>query len=1000
MGKLISPSDADEITDLALQIIGDDGVSPDQASIQAVTTFIERAQAQVDEIQALMARPVEDAAPEPVAEDAPLMSRGQDDVDPENPSILRSRGQGPYIAGQGKTAPAPIDFFPRIPRLSERGGLEGVIRTYEGAAELLMRAPGLENLGKAIRTYFDRSQQLGGEVAKILEAPMQAAFGTKVKLKALLADPMQALRDRGIKVEAEKEFERWAAVWDRGSKPGQPTARRIYDAASPEAKGLIDAWMQLAKMTGDKLQAAGVEVFDAKLGAWRPIGRAKRFFPRVLRPEFEQAMRDPAANPEAWAELVQVLLKEGVIADASEAGKYITTQRARPHQMAGDYFAGVEMARTEGLPESLYDHRFARAVEYLARWGDRLAQIEAFGQKHKDGDLFDKAQAGIVDAGTRDYLNTLAEVIYGTGVKSMDRKVMAVLNQLATGLMLGNPGTATLNVIGGLTLNNMAYGRDAIKAYAQLRNFSEHVNVAKKLGIINDDYLRLIHDTDGLTPEWLSQGVSFLMKIGGYTPTERLIRIHAMLSSQNKLDRALGLWANGFGSAAARREAAWFVRNGFDPYALLAESSQVSEDGQRTGTEINRFLRYGVNLTQGSYKVDQVPLWVDTPTGRFLFKYWKFSNQLSRMFMKNHMEPFLKAIGPGETVKVKNPLTGKMEATPVPRSQALMPMVRYFGFAAVGGVVATVRGALFGYTLGGPDDDELEKALQDGDTAKAVALGMGIAFEAVLAMGGIGVLQNPAQWMRDFQNRGRAYDPTDPPGISILKETVALGRRGLDQGKITAQDVQDYADRVSSLVRTARRATMYGLGKAGSEMEAARLEVIRRERGYARKMTGRYAKEQELRGKTYAPGAFGATENTPINRAVVDALFLGEPGRAQAILKAHLDGIDTVRGVDSAILSAKSAVRGRQPLMVSAAPTNAERRAFIAWARENMTEDGLRRLELLDTTYRRSAQTAGLMPKDSEKKDAREDQRRELRQGKLTDAERQAIYRKLGLALD
>jgi hypothetical protein len=937
--------------------------------------------------------------------DSPSDPIRRDTAQPEAPAGSRPPPSTPTkaVAPPPDSEAAPLDFFPRLPTIFERRGIEGVRRTFEGAAELLMRTPGLETLGKAIRTYYDRVQQLNGEVAKILDAPMREAFGTKVVLKTLLADPMQALRDRGVKVDAEREFEGWAKVWDRGQKPGGPSAKQIYENASPAARGLIDAWMRLAKMTGDALQAAGVEVFDAALGGYRPMGRAKRFFPRVLLPKFEQAMRNPAANPEAWAELVQVLLEAGVIAEASEAKKYVATQRARPHQVAGDYFAGVEMARTEGFPEALYDHRFARAVEYLSRSTDRLAQIEAFGQKHKDGDLFDRVLSMVPkeDKTTTNYLNALAEVVYGSGVKTTNRQIMAVLNQLATGLMLGNPGTATLNLIGGLSLNNMAYGRDALKAYAQLRRLSTHIKDARELGILHDDYLRLLHDADGLAPEWLSKGVSLAMKIGGYTPTERLIRLHAFLASQNKLDRALGLWAKGFDSAAAKHEAAWFARNGFDPYALLAEASQFTGEGRRTGAEIDRFLRYGVNLTQGSYKVDQVPLWADTATGRFLFKYWKFSNQLSRMFAMNHMEPFLKAIAApkGEQVTMMNPRTGKREIVQAPRAKALMPMVRYFGFSVVGGLTLTaLRGAMFGYQVGGPDWDELEKALEDDDTARTVALGLQVAFEGMLATGGIGILQYPAQWMRDYRDRRRAYDPTQPPGIAIVKETGNLARRALEQGRLTGQDLQDYAERISSFTRTVRRAATYVLGQAGSDMEAARLEVVRRERNYASKMTRRYAEAQELAGKSFAPGAFGATANTPVNRAIVDALYLGEPGRAKALLREHLDSLTTVQEIEGARLSAKAAARTRQPLMVTESPSNAERRAFLEWAREHMTERGVRRLELLDKTYRDAAIESGLLDRPKARTERREDARRERAQGEMSERERMRLYRQMGLA--
>lgn len=919
-----------------------------------------------------------------------IVSRQEDDSGQATPE----QDAPTEIADRPTNDPETIDFFPKIPSVFGRFGLEAYKRTFEGASELLMRTPGLESVGRSIRQYFDTEQAYQGEVARRIDGPLRAGLGRGIT--DFFYSPMAAIASLKGDNPVEAEFERWAYEWDRGNAATQDQA---YLEASPETQDIIDSWIELADYTWQRMNEAGVEVFDASKNAWRAIGKVENFWPRVLKPEYEAAIRDPAKHPEAWAEMVDILISEGRIKSPEQARKYLKTQRSRPHLAQGDYFAGMEMARTEGFPEQMYDHRLSRAIEYLARWSDRQAQIEAFGQKHKDGDVFDKAQKGIVDKTTQDYLNTLQAVIYRSTTPQMTTKAMALLNQVATGIMLGNPATATLNFVGGITLNNIAFGKDSLAALSDMIADGDAMNDALELGIINNDYLRLMHDADGLTPEWLSGSVSGLMRIGGYTPTERLIRLHAFLASSRKLDKAIDRWKeDGFDSKEGKKEAVWFARNGFDPARLVAEAEMgyTRESGRRTGPEIDRFLRYGVNLTQGSYRVDQVPLWAETPTGRFLFKYWKFANQLSRMFNNNHLEPFVKALGTpaGETMQLTDPVTGKERTVTNPRAETLMPILRYFGYSAAGGLIlSAAREAIFGYQTPGPEWEELERALQDEDTARAIRLGLQMSLEASISIGGVGIVQYPAIWTRDFRDRRRSYDPTDPAGIAILKETASLGVRAIDQGTITPRNIQDYVDRVFSIVRTTRRAAMIGLNTVGADIDAARLEGARRDVNYARKIARRYARENDIVGPRRSPGAFGATPNTPVNQAITDALLLGQPGKARSILQNHLDSLEDDKQVDAAIRSAQGSIRLRQPLLVSDSPSESERRQVLKWAEENLSESGLNRIKQIDQRYRETAQQVGLMPEEDPRRIRREEVERQTT-GPLSEEERRSLYRR------
>lgn len=906
--------------------------------------------------------------------------------------------------GFGPDSPNAAPLFPTLRRT-----LEDVVRLpFEGAAERLQRKAGFEDVGRAVKRYTDRLQDLQGRINRVLDPALKAAFGgLDFKLRSgadwltqWVGFPPQARR------AVETEFAEWARAWSRDAAEG----KQVYDGLSDRARALADAWVKLANITGDLNQRAGVQVYDPKLGGWRPIGRIARFFPRVLRPELHRAMLDPARHPKEWAQVVDTLVSHGVVKDGWDALDYVRRELGRSPEVDGDYFAGIERARSAGFPESMYDYRPVRAMEYLSRWADRLAQIEAFGQKTGEGtgDLFDRAVQRLAkgDQVSEDYLRIVQGQIYGTRARGAGAKLAARLNLIAGGLMLGNPGTATMNLIGGLSLNNMAFGRSALKAYADLlRDGRRAYREARDLGVLADDYLRLMADSDGLAPQWLSKGVSGLMTIGGYTPTERIIRLHAFAAGRNKLASALRIWRrDGFGSDAGRREAAWFLRNGFEPATLVAEADTLNEAGTRAGgPETDRFLRYAVNLTQGSYKLDQVPLWSDTPLGRFLAKYQKFGTQLSRMFVKNHLEPFARAllVEKGENFRAVDPRTGEVTTFTHPRTQTAIPLLQFVAFGALGGTATMLsRGALFGYPASGPELDEIERALEDGDTARAIQLGAWLAFEGLLANGGIGILQTPAVAMRDFADRRRVADPTNPPALNIVNETFKLGQRWYDQGTITAKDIRDYADRVSALARTVRRATLIGLDAAGVELEAAQLERARREVNKVRKLTRRYAADTALPVRRRRPSDdVTVTPMTPVNREIIDALLIGNVGQAQAIARRFLDGIEDADEAERAYRSMQQAVRMRQPIVISDAPSNAERRAFLRWAEQNLTPQEFNRVRALDQSYREAAMRVGLMTRDDTAAARRRERREDLRRDNpaLNERRRRQLYRRLGL---
>jgi hypothetical protein len=115
-----------------------------------------------------------------------------------------------------------------------------------------------------------------------------------------------------------------------------------------------------------------------------------------------------------------------------------------------------------------------------------------------------------------------------------------------------------------------------------------------------------------------------------------MVRTQSLIVGKSFVRKTLDAYLKNPNGSFARRANSFLTRNGFDLDRILVE--------QGTGPETDRLLRYFANISQGSYTIDQVPLFIDMPEGRFLLKYQKFSTQVMRMSWKNTFEPLFKAM--------------------------------------------------------------------------------------------------------------------------------------------------------------------------------------------------------------------------------------------------------------------------------------------------------------------------------------------------------------------
>jgi hypothetical protein len=452
-----------------------------------------------------------------------------------------------------------------------------------------------------------------------------------------------------------------------------------------------------------------------------------------------------------------------------------------------------------------------------------------------------------------------------------------------------------------------------------------------------------------------------------------MVRTQSYIIGKSFLRSALKENLNNPKGSYARRARAWLTRNNFDLDKLVVENGD--------GPETNRLLRYFANISQGSYTVDQVPAYIDMPVGKFLFKYQKFSTQVMRMAWKNTFEPAWKAAtGRDEMVQLPNqarqilyrlklaeakeigdtrPITldsipkkvGKAEA----RALTIIPVMMWLGSAYVGGeVLLRLRDMLFGVLMKGPEYEDMLKELEDDDTAAAVYLGLERAWYNLIGIGALGFIGNYAQFFLDWSDRERVKNPLDPPALGVATEVGNLITTAVDQGKLTAGDLSNFATKQVSAYRATKRLTQSTANALGLEdFPGLKEEMFRREVANINKYARRWAEQAGIEYRMRRPGDVAATARTPINRKIAGYLQSGEPELAATYAREYLDSLPKDER-KNAIQSITTGARNRQPLRLGSGPMDeTESRAFLRWLKENVNEEKYEKILEMDRQYQR-----------------------------------------------
>ncbi len=784
-----------------------------------------------------------------------------------------------------------------------------VSRLYLGAADVFEEIPGLTFVGTAIRKHIDLQR----------------------RWNAYLSTPWRRWvkkHPRADRKVAMKEYTRYWQIRDGGN---EQEAAELLTSSLKATQELAAVWEWTANYCAEGNRKLGIKNFHAESKQWRLTGKVAAYTPRVIRRDIMRAIQNPARHPEAWAEVVNALIEEKLIQNKDEALAWVDANL--PTETRSDFMGSIERARTLKLPTKLYDYSPRNAVRYIARWTERAAQIAAYGQKTtaESKTLFDKArEVAKYDERTVEYISHVEARVYDQTPRSVWARILSALNSIATGTMLANPITIGTNFTTGTGFNfqHFGFGNALMGSLATFRAPFDAIEEAYVRGIIQDDLMDLTADVERLDSplaEKVQTGASFMLKWSGYNLSEVLVRAQSLQSVKVLLRHGLKALKTEPDGLAAREFKAFVGRHGQSVEKLVAEDG----DGPKT----DAFYRRAVNEIQGGYRIDQTPVFANTPLGRFLLKFQKWGLQMTRAFMKHVIDPA--------------------------RAGDIRPLIRFAIVAAlVGSTVDELKELLFGAPKRGASWDEIGKTMDENES-RGLVLAAQKAWLTLLSAGSLGALGNMSQMTLDVYDRSKFKSPLDPPGMALVKNVGEMGLRAIEQGTLTAADFNDIARSQFGMVRTVESAGAKALTAAGVEARPVQIEMARQDSQWLGGYLRRFASEHNAEGGRTSLGRAAKTPDSPFLRELTDSLMIGDAEAAKEVAREHLANFQgKAREVEAERL--RDIIRSRQPVKIRGA-SDTTTVIFLDWAKSRLPAEDVARIRKIDQTYRQTAHASGLM---------------------------------------
>ena len=830
-----------------------------------------------------------------------------------------------FGAGRRRRGRQP-DALPQEERLLTTQGF------YEGSADVFLKKPLFKFLGKAINKQVDLADKRLGDTTGKLEAWESRTGGAAQKeAKATLSDYIDA-RESGRTADAAN----------------------ILSSASPAATDLIKTIGEIAKYTGRVSTTLvqpngriGVEVVAAG-GIRKLVNMGDKFWPRILKGNYDAVLRDPLSDPVMWQEMVTDLIANGNIATPAEAEQFL--KGGSSNDAESDFLGSLYKGRAkERMPAKWYDTSLEGFEDWAVKWSDIVSKIEAFGQKIRPNDTnqFDEALKLTTFAPTQSFINSVASRAYNErNVGTAARYLLDAPRLLASGLFLTNPVTIGINALSSKVMNTFTYGLAANFARNPLAMFSKNNNLdAFALGVLKRDMVRLLYRDDVPGLDALKNFTNGAMTISGYRSVENLTRVDSYLTALAFLHDGLGAVRRKPDSNAAMQFMAFVKRNGYDTAAIVRENG--------TGDATDTFLRGTIRDTQGGYAYNQVPWWTDTPLGRFMLQFSKFSTMFTRNVMRNVIEPAF--VGTRVTVKVGGKTVSK-------RVFNVRPLLYFLLGSTLGGeAISFLKEKAFGIERRDATLEEIANTMDESTRDGLVLIAKRVVND-MLTMGMLGIFGTPIQSVKDVSEQTKMRNPLSPPGVSLATNIGGLIQSGFEQGKLTPEDVGDFLKSSVSMYRYGDAFVKEQSQNAGMEWESAQLKSRRDDAAFIRAASKRYAAEAGLPlGRATSAGRTAKSETTPMRRDLMDSLMTGNEGDARKTVTDYLSEFPSIAEKKEKLRSLQASVAQNQPVKVGGIAGNERRIEFMAWAKKNLSIADVARIEAIDQNYRKTANAIGLM---------------------------------------
>ena len=858
---------------------------------------------------------------------------------------------------------------------------DGLMSFVRSSSDVLKKQGGIiGKLGQKIQDMVDYAQVNRGIMQKHL-TPM-----TK-RLEALPVD---------VRKQTLADFAEYA----KQSQVDEKRAEAIYKTASPELKDVIDSVTAAFEAAGNKMEKLGIQVHNPVTGERHNFKKLKGFFPLMLKAEYRDALSNPMVKkngvwdyrPE-FKELAQILIDKGYIhegkeiktyEDAAAYGKKSTTAL----EFETGFFGNIERARTMPFPIELYDTSIAAVRKYQERWAERLAQIEAFGQEipFKKKDLFGEVLDGLPPKDPRrQHIEGIRDVIYGDRrAHSMIERVAQTASTLATGLQISGIKSVIKNTLGGIT-NSMTFMDTAntLKAMRALLDSDTRdaaFALMNDLGVTMDDYLRVMADLEaqGLSNhagydkvnKAISDFTSMMMslrsplgagianKLGlhkiSFNNSEMTVRVMTGLAAKFQLDSWMQEYATNPLSRKSKVFSKIVAEEGINMDNLLKEPGfeGLNLDSEAS-PETARLIRRMVNRAQGSYRQDQVPRWMDSPVGKFFFKYTKYGFQLGRMFDKQVIENLRSDDRDLRVEGVKN-------------------MLKYFTiYGGMSTLAAWFLRHLFGDDLI-PDEEEFAKVMADKlDTPGVrddVAYLVGTAARTINIMGAFGPLSIAYDKMKQWQDYGDS--PMSAPGLAIginlakfMSKWTTTATTSNDPFEFS-QFLHDSANFISNNISVARQ----GRQLLTNVFEGPEADYSRQVAARARKAIQRYEKstdevDLDSAAKNFSDIITGeGQEHRALYDSVANDLIKGDAKEAKRRYDEAFKRAKTKADAGKLQAGIKNSIMSRRPFAVHGTPGGTRGTAlFMRWAETHMDKEDYAEMYELDRKYMKAAADAGLI---------------------------------------